>query len=161
MMVLRAYCKAKLTQEYQNNQRLLDDLHTSTYDIYRYHLKPPTMDAIFSVDSEGHVSITYYVQHRAERQRVERIFMCPEEGGFVRERQDILFMGERLWLQVCERFADSGLALTCPNRAALLACIQREFRLMLKDAQKAIRPTFKTGLIKQHELAPQMLRHAA
>ena len=65
-----------------------------------------------------------------ETVRVERVFTCPQDGGYVREYRD----GD--WKQVCDRLGSMGSTLSCSSRENLLALIRREYQAMRRAEKR-------------------------
>ena len=90
------------------------------------------MKAKFSTDAMGRVTVAYDMESwTGETVRVERVFTCPDDGGYVREK-----MSNGDWRQVCEKLASMGSTLSCSNRSRLLDLIRAEYRAM-RRAEKA------------------------
>ena len=90
------------------------------------------MKAKFSTDLMGRVTVAYDMEFwTGETVRVERVFTCPDDGGYVREK-----MSNGSWEQVCDKLASMGSTLSCSSRAALVELIRREYRAM-RRAEKA------------------------
>jgi len=77
--------------------------------------------AKFTVDN-GNVTLAYDVEDYDGVTRVERTFVCPADGGYVREYRD----GD--WKQVCDRLDHMGSTLYCSSRDNLPAMIRREYQ---------------------------------
>lgn len=69
--------------------------------------------------------VLYY--NNEVRLPVVRVFWCPSDGGYVRER----FRSGDLQ-QVCKRLDVTGDTLTCESRADLAGLIRREHRAYLR-----------------------------
>jgi hypothetical protein len=82
-----------------------------------------------TVDVGGYVKLTYHDTYSDEP--LSRVFICPAEGGYVREwrRGDLT--------QVCDRLARMGPTLRCSSRADLPALIRREYRAMRRRDARA------------------------
>ena len=90
------------------------------------------MKARFTTDSAGRVTVAYDMESwTGETVRVERVFTCPDDGGYVREK-----MSNGGWEQVCERLAGWGSTLSCSSRGRLLDLVRAEYRAM-RRAEKA------------------------
>lgn len=90
------------------------------------------MKAKFSTDLMGRVTVAYDMESwTGETVRVERVFTCPEDGGYVREK-----MSNGSWEQVCDKLAGRGSTLSCSSRNRLLDLIRAEYRAM-RRAEKA------------------------
>ena len=90
------------------------------------------MKAKFSTDLMGRVTVAYDMESwTGETVRVERVFTCPEEGGYVREKRS-----NGSWEQVCDKLAGSGSTLSCSSWSRLLDLIRAEYRAM-RRAEKA------------------------
>lgn len=88
-----------------------------------------------TTDSIGYVTLEYDENsYWGDGDRVSRVFMCPPDGGYVREMSD---KGE--WVQVCERLASLGSTLSCSSCNALPDTIRREYRAMRKAEAKEYR----------------------
>ena len=85
------------------------------------------MKAKFRILVDGTVSIDY---DDVIGDRVEREFICPVEGGYVRER---VGNGYR---QVCERLSSGGSTLMVSNRKSLIDVIRSEYRAMRRNDNK-------------------------
>ena len=92
------------------------------------------MKAKFSTDSMGRVTLAYdeFDLLREETVRVERVFTCPLEGGYVREQDS-----RGNWEQVCEQLAGMGNTLACSSRDRLLDLIRAEYRAMRRAEKRA------------------------
>lgn len=91
------------------------------------------MKAKITADESGHVTLSYDVEEPSEVdsvRRVERIFSCPVDGGYVLEYHK----GD--WTQVCDRLGRMGDTLRCASRDALLALIRREYQVMRRTEQR-------------------------
>ena len=90
------------------------------------------MKAKFSTDLMGRVTVSYEMESwTGETVRVERVFTCPEDGGYVREK-----MRNGNWEQVCDLLAGRGNTLSCSSREKLIDLIRAEYRAM-RRAEKA------------------------
>lgn len=90
------------------------------------------MKAKFSTDLMGRVTVAYDMESwTGETARVERVFTCPDDGGYVREK-----MSNGGWEQVCDKLAGRGSTLSCSSRDRLLDLIRAEYRAM-RRAEKA------------------------
>ena len=88
--------------------------------------------AKFSTDLMGRVTVAYDMESwTGEAVRVERVFTCPDDGGYVREK-----MSNGGWEQVCDKLAVRGSTLSCSSRDRLLDLIRAEYRAM-RRAEKA------------------------
>lgn len=86
-----------------------------------------------TIDAAGFVTLEYDENsYWGEGDRVSRVFMCPPDGGYVRE------MVDGKWVQVCDRLAHLGSTLSC-SRDALPDLIRREYRAMRKAEAKEYR----------------------
>ena len=84
------------------------------------------MKAKFSTDLMGRVTVAYDMEScTGETVRVERVFTCPEDGGYVREK-----MSNGSWEQVCDKLDGRGGTLSCSSRGRLLDLIRAEYRAM-------------------------------
>lgn len=86
------------------------------------------MKAKFTTDPAGRVILSYDVEDYDGVRRVERVFTCPPDGGYVREYPN----GK----QVCDRLAHTGSTLTCSSRDKLLSLIRREYRAMRRAEKR-------------------------
>ena len=92
------------------------------------------MKAKFSTDLMGRVTVAYDMESwTGETVRVERVFTCPEEGGYVREK-----MSNGSWEQVCDKLASMGSTLSCSSRDRLLDLIRAEYRAMRRAEKVAM-----------------------
>jgi len=67
--------------------------------------------AKFSTDLMGRVTVAYDMESwTGEAVRVERVFTCPDDGGYVREK-----MSNGGWEQVCDKLAVRGSTLSCSS----------------------------------------------
>lgn len=82
----------------------------------------------FTINRDGSVTVEYSC-HMTEV-RVSRTFLCPPNGGYVREKG-----GGR---QVCTALDFTGPALVSPSRAELPALIRREYRRMRAADKKLL-----------------------
>lgn len=91
------------------------------------------MKAKFSTDLMGRVTVAYDMESwTGETVRVERVFTCPEEGGYVREKRS-----NGSWEQVCDKLAGRGSTLSCPSRSRLLDLIRAEYCAMRRAKKRA------------------------
>jgi len=92
------------------------------------------MKAKFSTDIAGRVTLEYDDEHHwtGETVRVRREFICPYEGGYVREK-----MSNGNWEQVCERLAGKGGTLSCASRDRLTDLIRAEYKAMRRAEKRA------------------------
>lgn len=81
------------------------------------------MKAKFATEAGGYVTLSYDGDYDGAT-RVERTFICPVGGGYVREYRN----GE--WKQVCDRLSHMGSTLYCPSRDKLLTMIRGEYQSM-------------------------------
>ena len=84
-----------------------------------------------TTDEMGYVTIAYDDTDWKGNTRVSRTFMCPPDGGYVREHQR-----DGDWRQVCDKLYGQGSTLMAPSRDALPEVIRREYRAM-RRADKA------------------------
>lgn len=91
------------------------------------------MKTKFSVDESGRVTIEYddAFHWSGETERVTRTFICPHNGGYVREK-----MSNGNWEQVCESLAGTGNTLSCASRAQLIELIRAEYRAMRREEKR-------------------------
>jgi hypothetical protein len=75
----------------------------------------------YTQDEQGYVHVEYPFGDR----RVRRTFMCPQDGGYVRE---LTHPARGEWTQVCHGLGRQGPTLTCPSRDKLLDLVKRELR---------------------------------
>jgi hypothetical protein len=92
------------------------------------------MNAKITTDSIGYVTLSYdlYTDYLEDTVRVTRVFVCPPDGGYVREQIN----GE--WKQVCDRLACMGSTLSCSSRERLAELIRREYRAMRRAEKRAM-----------------------
>ena len=91
------------------------------------------MNAKITIDSAGYVTLEYDdTDYLDDTTRVSRVFICPLEGGYVRE----LIGGE--WKQVCDKLARMGSTLSCSSRERLAALIRREYGAMRRAEKRAM-----------------------
>jgi hypothetical protein len=83
------------------------------------------MKMILKTDEIGHVTLSY--DDLILEKRVTRVFMCPLDGGYVREYRD------NDWKQVCDKLSNMGQTLTAPSRAELPGVIRREYQAMRRS----------------------------
>ena len=90
--------------------------------------------AKFSTDLMGRVTVAYDMESwTGEAVRVERVFTCPDDGGYVREK-----MPNGSWEQVCDKLAGRGSTLFCSSRDRLLDLIRAEYRAMRRTEKAAM-----------------------
>jgi hypothetical protein len=83
------------------------------------------MKMTLRTDEIGHVTLSY--DDLILEKRVTRVFMCPLDGGYVREYRD------NDWKQVCDKLGNMGQTLTAPSRADLDRVIRREYQAMRRS----------------------------
>ena len=77
-----------------------------------------------TTDDQKYVFLSYDEQGWDDTYRESRTFMCPPDGGYVRELR-----GDD-WKQVCDRLWSMGSTLSCESRDKLPDLIRREYRAM-------------------------------
>lgn len=82
------------------------------------------MKTKFTVDETGNVTMSYDIECYDGTKRIDRVFTCSIDGGYVREYRN----GE--WKQVCDSLSNMGNTLTCASREKLISLIRREYRSM-------------------------------
>ena len=80
------------------------------------------MKMTLKTDEIGHVTLSY--DDLILEKRVTRVFMCPLDGGYVREYRD------NDWKQVCDKLSNMGQTLRASSRAELPGVIRREYQAM-------------------------------
>ncbi len=90
------------------------------------------MRAKITTTAIGRVALEYDSPsyYDADR-RVERLFRCPIDGGYVTEKIN----GE--WKQVCEHLSSTGHTLSCSSRDALGALIRKHYKSMKREQSRA------------------------
>ena len=91
------------------------------------------MKTKITTDDQGRVTVEYDDDFHwtGETVRRTRVFTCPQEGGYVREK-----MSNGNWEQVCDKLASMGSTLSCSSRDVLVDLVRREYRAM-RRAEKA------------------------
>ena len=88
------------------------------------------MRAKFTTNKFGYVTLSYDIEDYDGVRRVERIFICPADGGYVREHR------HGGWKQVCDHLSYMGSTLFCPRRDDLPAMIHREYQTMRRAEKR-------------------------
>jgi hypothetical protein len=91
------------------------------------------MKMVIKTDEIGDVTLAYDdLLTLEDDRRMVRVFTCPLDGGFVRERV------RNDWKQVCDGLARTGNALMCNSRAELAGVIRREYGRMRRAQQREL-----------------------
>lgn len=89
------------------------------------------MKARITADSMGYVTLSYDdTDYFDDATRITRVFVCPPDGGYVREQIN----GE--WKQVCDGLSSMGSTLSCSSREKLADLIRREYRAMRRAEKR-------------------------
>jgi hypothetical protein len=84
-----------------------------------------------TTDKQGYVTLAYDGEDaNFQPTRIQRIFMVPADGGYVREQ-----IGAD-WQQVCNRLSHYGETLYCSDPRRLPNMIRREYMAMRRAAKK-------------------------
>ena len=97
------------------------------------------MKARLTSDACGYVTLAHDVEGFDGLTRIERLFRCPVEGGYVRE----YIRGE--WKQVCVGLSHMGVTLMCPSRDKLAEVIQRQYQRNYTKPQTIFRAIAPIG----------------
>lgn len=88
------------------------------------------MKMVLKTDEIGHVTLSYDDDDYGGAKRVNRVFRCPLDGGYVLEHRD------NDWKQVCDKLYGMGSTLMSPSRADLARVIRREYQAMRRAEQR-------------------------
>ena len=88
------------------------------------------MKMVLRTDEIGRATLSEDDDNFGGAKRVNRIFRCPLDGGYVLEHRD------NDWKQVCDKLYGMGSTLMSPSRADLANVIRREYQAMRRAEQR-------------------------